>query len=133
MYRHILVAFDGSAASSNAFDAARSEGVAQTVSTVTEILYGDGDIESKATLDQARRHHTALLQGLKRRSEALYIAPKLEMATRHPARQIFEHAADGQADLVVGHRGSGGFDRWLLGSVAHHVVSHADCAVLVVR
>jgi nucleotide-binding universal stress UspA family protein len=43
-------------------------------------------------------------------------------------------AADGAFDvLVVGSHGSGFLKRVLLGSVSHHVLNHAPCAVLVVR
>jgi nucleotide-binding universal stress UspA family protein len=47
---------------------------------------------------------------------------------------IVEEAASWRADLiVVGSRGLSGLKRWLLGSVAQYVVSHAPCSVEVVR
>jgi nucleotide-binding universal stress UspA family protein len=136
MYKRILVAYDGSAPSSKAVDVAiemaRRDGAALTVLTVAEVPEVADDVETEASLEQTRPHHQALLQGLAQRMNALGVAPTLEMAIGHPARQILEYAA--QADLVVlGHRGRGFFDRWLLGSVAHRVVSLADCDVLVVR
>jgi len=50
-----------------------------------------------------------------------------------PAAKIVEEAKSEGADLVVmGHRG-GGLKSFLLGSVARHVIDHAECSVLVVR
>jgi nucleotide-binding universal stress UspA family protein len=49
-----------------------------------------------------------------------------------PAYAILETAAEHACDLVVlGHRGLGKVERWLLGSVATKVISHTPCAVLV--
>ncbi len=50
------------------------------------------------------------------------------------ARSILEAARECRADLiVVGSRGLSDLTGLLLGSVAHQVVQHAHCAVLVVR
>ncbi|HXI92958.1 MAG TPA: universal stress protein [Blastocatellia bacterium] len=47
---------------------------------------------------------------------------------------IVDEAIEWSADLiVVGSHGYSGIKRWLLGSVAHSVVSHAPCSVHVVR
>ncbi len=47
---------------------------------------------------------------------------------------IVDEATEWSADLiVVGSHGYSGIKRWLLGSVAHSVVSHAPCSVEVVR
>jgi nucleotide-binding universal stress UspA family protein len=47
---------------------------------------------------------------------------------------ITDYAANEKIDLIVmGTRGMGGFKKMLLGSVSSGVVTHAQCAVLVVR
>jgi nucleotide-binding universal stress UspA family protein len=49
-------------------------------------------------------------------------------------QEIVDEAKDWAADLiVVGSHGRTGIQRWLLGSVAEHVVRHAPCSVEVVR
>ncbi|PYT09057.1 MAG: hypothetical protein DMF60_03355 [Acidobacteria bacterium] len=51
-----------------------------------------------------------------------------------PRSVIVDEAKDWSANLiVVGSHGYTGVKRWLLGSVAHSVVSHAPCSVEVVR
>ncbi|HEY7935794.1 MAG TPA: universal stress protein [Candidatus Limnocylindrales bacterium] len=51
-----------------------------------------------------------------------------------PATEIVHAAEAFHADLIVmGTRGKTGFERLLLGSVAHKVVQRAHCSVLVVR
>jgi len=51
-----------------------------------------------------------------------------------PRSVIVDEARDWSADLiVVGSHGYSGIKRWLLGSVAQSVVSHAPCSVEVVR
>ncbi len=51
-----------------------------------------------------------------------------------PKSLIIDEAEEWGADLiVVGSHGHTGFKRWLLGSVAQSIVSHAPCSVYVVR
>jgi nucleotide-binding universal stress UspA family protein len=51
-----------------------------------------------------------------------------------PRSVIVDEAKDWPADLiVVGSHGYTGITRWLMGSVAQSVVSHAPCSVEVVR
>jgi nucleotide-binding universal stress UspA family protein len=51
-----------------------------------------------------------------------------------PRTEIVAEATDWSADLIiVGSHGRTGMKRWLLGSVAEHVVRHASCSVEVVR
>lgn len=51
-----------------------------------------------------------------------------------PADNIVGFAGDHAIDLiVVGHRGKANLEKFLLGSVAMHTISHAPCSVLVVK
>ena len=51
-----------------------------------------------------------------------------------PADLIIAHAENKKCDLIVmGHQGKKGLSRYLIGSVAARVVSHAPCSVLVIR
>ena len=51
-----------------------------------------------------------------------------------PRSVIVDEAEDWKADLIVlGSHGYTGIKKWLLGSVAQSVVSHAPCSVEVVR
>jgi len=51
-----------------------------------------------------------------------------------PRTAIVDEAQEWEADLIViGSHGYTGLKRWLLGSVAQAVVSHAPCSVEVVR
>lgn len=61
---------------------------------------------------------------------------RAESLVRHgePAREIEAAAADLGADLIItGSRGLSGLQRLLMGSVAHHVLLHSRCSVLVMR
>jgi nucleotide-binding universal stress UspA family protein len=138
MIKRILLAFDGSDASSKAFDVAAE--MAQryqaqlTVLTVAQTPEIGDEVETEAVIEHSSNYHKRLLHGLKHRGERYGVQPHVEMVVGHPARQILEHADKHQADvIVVGHRGRGALDRWRLGSVAHRIISYADCAVMVVR
>ncbi|MFH2218986.1 MAG: universal stress protein [Pseudomonadota bacterium] len=51
-----------------------------------------------------------------------------------PANNIIRLAEENKMDLiVVGHRGKANLEKFLLGSVASRVISHASCSVLIVK
>jgi nucleotide-binding universal stress UspA family protein len=51
-----------------------------------------------------------------------------------PRAEIVDEAKEWKADLIVmGSHGYTGIQRWLLGSVASSVVTHAPCSVEIVR
>ena len=60
----------------------------------------------------------------------------VETSVQHgdPRRVIVDEAREWGADLIIiGARGHGALERWLIGSVAQNVVAHAPCSVEVVR
>ena len=62
------------------------------------------------------------------------LSPHLKVATGHTANQIVRATEEHKVELILlGHRGHGVFDRWLLGSVSRAVIAYARCAVMVVR
>jgi nucleotide-binding universal stress UspA family protein len=57
-----------------------------------------------------------------------------ELREGHPADQLRQAATDPAGDLiVVGSRGHVGISRLVMGSVAHAVLTHAHCSVMVVK
>jgi nucleotide-binding universal stress UspA family protein len=61
---------------------------------------------------------------------------RAESAVRpgEPAQEIESAAKEWGTDLIItGSRGLSGMRRRLMGSVAHHVLVHARCSVLVMR
>ncbi len=67
------------------------------------------------------------------KSKGVALRPMLEGGSS-PADNIIELAKKEGVDLIVtGSRGRTGLEKFLLGSVAAKVVSHAVCSVLVVR
>jgi nucleotide-binding universal stress UspA family protein len=88
-------------------------------------------------LEAERRRARAALDGAVEKLRAGGGA-RLQVATKviegNPKRAIIEEAESWGADLVVvGSHGYTGVRRWLLGSVAHAVVSHAPCSVEIIR
>jgi nucleotide-binding universal stress UspA family protein len=61
------------------------------------------------------------------------VAVRLQAQPGSPVRDILDEAKTNRSDLIVmGTHGLGGFDRWMLGSVAEKVLRKASCPVLTV-
>jgi nucleotide-binding universal stress UspA family protein len=138
MVHRILLGFDGTEASSKAFDmaveATQHYRAQLHVLVVAETPGNGDDAESASVVEHSRNHREALLRDLRYRIEQSRSQAHLEMRVGHPAQRILEHADRLQIDLIVlGHRGHGALDRWRPESVTHRVISYAKCAVLVVR
>lgn len=81
----------------------------------------------------ARAHHEAVARDAADRLGAAGRAAGWTVPVGDPASALVEEAVDRHADLLVlGTHGRTGLDRFVLGSVARRVLTHAGCSVLVV-
>ena len=91
-----------------------------------------------ATLESVTRQQTEQATQLTSRGAESVRQAGLEVETAvrqgDPRSAIVDEASEWGADLIVlGSHGRTGITRWLLGSVAGSVVSHAPCSVEIVR
>src|SRR4051812_35984420 len=145
MFKKILVAVDGSAASdqalANALEMAKEQRAKVRLVSVADVTppaaidptyidFADYDRAARAVADVALRHAV---------SKAKAAKVSIEHTTREThghdiSSEIVAEAEDWGADLVVlGTHGRTGIARLLLGSVAEGVARHAKTAVLLVR
>lgn len=138
MTRRILLAYDGSNASDVAADFAadltrRYDAELHVLAVLRPPEFGD-EVETKASLESARRHMDSVMEHLRTRFAQQSTAARFHVAIGHPAEQIVRFAEQQGVDhIVVGHRGHSMFERWLIGSVARQVIAYAHCVVTVVR
>lgn len=138
MIRRILLGYDGSEISGQAFDfaldLARKYGSELHVIAVARPPEYAADVEAEAVIENSRQHYDRILGRLRPRLAQESIKHQLHVVVGHPAEQIVRYAEGHQIDhIVVGHRGHTMFERWLIGSVARQVIAYAHCAVTVVR
>ncbi len=138
MNSRILCAYDGSPAADKAFDyalaLAAAFGAELHVLAVAQPPEPPEDVETEALLESAQERFEKQFAALRARPVALSPTPKFEVSAGHPAEQILYQADRLHADhIVLGHRGKNVFQRWLMGSVSHRVISYAVCSVTVVR
>jgi nucleotide-binding universal stress UspA family protein len=94
--------------------------------------------DAAGSLERAReeitKRHEELTAGVVERLRPTGIAVEKVVRDGDPRSVIIDEANDWSADLiVVGSHGYTGIKRFLLGSVAQSVVSHAPCSVEIVR
>lgn len=144
----ILMSYDGSDDAMAAIDwAARlMPGAEATVVTVWEPymqmmarsgVLGAASSYADAQATDAESADAALAvaaEGARRATGAGFVAQaRSAISDGGTARTLLTTAGDVDAEaIVMGTRGQGGVKSFLLGSVSHEVVQHADCAVLVV-
>ena len=141
---NILLAVDGSSHSQEAVDeVARRPWPSRSTVRVLSVIqpYTPPATEfvlAGATAEDIRRQQTADAERLTARAadavKAADVSAETAVREGDPRSAIVDEADEWGADLiVVGSHGRTGVKRWLLGSVAGAIVSHAPCSVEVVR
>lgn len=137
MYKHILVAVDGSdnslrAAQKAAELASLLEDVEVELVSVIAV-----DVYSDMVYDPIEAHGDAQREIILPAVEILKetgIEPGVEILHGRPADEVIRYAEESGADLlVIGSRGLNALQQLALGSVSHKVIVHAKCPVLVVK
>ena len=138
MFRNILVAFDGSDPARKAFDVAldmarRYASEIHVVAVARPPEFAE-EVETRAVVENARAHLERQFGALQSRARQAGMNPHLRVRVGHPAEQIVRDAEEHRIELILlGHRGHGVFDRWVLGSISRMVIAYSQCAVMVVR
>jgi nucleotide-binding universal stress UspA family protein len=132
--QRILVAYDGGEPGRRALDTAieMAKGVGALMSVVSVVPAQPG-LAPVAPWEDRGVHAEALREARLTLEDAGIDAEYLELAG-DPARTI-ERLVDelGYDVVVVGSRGLGAVDRFLLGSVSSHLATHANATVIVAR
>jgi nucleotide-binding universal stress UspA family protein len=141
----ILLAIDDSQYSADAVETVAAQpwppGTAvRVLSAVENIVVPAAELwyDARGDFESARQELTKRAEQLTARVAERLTAKGLAVDTAvrqgDPRSAIVDEAKEWSADLiVVGSHGRTGIERWLLGSVAQSVVSHAPCSVEVVR
>lgn len=136
----ILVALDQSPFAATVLEKAialaKQQGAALSIMTVAEDFLDIGDyMDVKSISDKIFDSTKAAAKNYGAIAKAAGVEAELVVEQGvSPADLIIAHAENKSIDLIVmGHQGKKGLSRYLIGSVAARVVSHAPCSVLVVR
>ncbi|MDE8652819.1 universal stress protein [Novosphingobium album (ex Liu et al. 2023)] len=147
MYKHILIATDGSDVGEKGVEhglaLAKSLGARATLVTVTEPFPITGGefayVPSQETVESfetgQRERANARLAAVKAAADQAGVQIEtLHVADAQPAEAILAAAKSHDCDLIVmGSHGRRGIGRLMLGSKTYEVVSHGHIPVLVVR
>ena len=141
MFKHVLIAFDGSPSSRKALEvgvriAQASEAVLSLVSVEEHMPRFPGDIGEVKDEKERQNNYFATLQ-----REARDVAKlrgldfdRAVILVGHVAHQIIDHARAIQCDLIVmGHSSGSGVWANFLGGTAEKVTRYAHCTVIIVR
>ncbi len=145
MYKHLLVAIDGSELAQNALEQgialAKALDARVSIVTVTEPWHaftaGDGTVifpieEYETSITQWALE--TLRAAAKVATDADVTCETIHVEENYPADGIIETAKQQQCDLIVmGSHGRRGLTRLLLGSQANQVVTHSTQPVLICR
>jgi len=136
----ILAALDLSASAKTVLEkavaTAKQQGAELTLLCVAEDFMDIGDFMDTASVtDKLLTAAKNAMEEAKASAKAMGVDAKVEVEQGvSPADIIVRYATDKAIDLIVmGSRGKGVIDRFLVGSVTSKVVAHAPCSILVIR
>lgn len=141
MFKHILVALDGSTSSRKGLDVAvalaKALGAELSLVSVEEHLPSyPGDV---GEVKEEKERQNQIFWKLQREArEAVKVSGldlhRADILMGHVAKSIISHAKSIQCDLIVmGHSGLSGVWANFLGSTAEKVSRNAHCTVMIVR
>jgi len=147
MLKKILFATDGSEcakrAEKYAIELAKDENGEITAMTVGDISYAtvpigiDGTTMLQATIADAIENETKngekILNEFKQAAEKENIKINTIVKIGKPDTEIIEESKNNYDVIVISSKGLSGIKRYLLGSVAEHVVRYSEIPVLVVK
>ncbi len=132
----VLVAYDGSEQARRALDwaAHMAQGATVSVISVAPTLAASPKIADAVDPTSDADEHRRQLDEAVALLDALGVRATAVLKAGNPAEEIINAAADGRFDvIIVGIRGMGAIERFLIGSVADRLVRYATVPVLVVR
>lgn len=145
MFKHLLIAFDGSEVAQKALEQgielAKVHEARVTFVTVTEPwhAFSAGETTVSFPIDEYEANVTKWATGVLGEAAEFATAADVDCQTIHvenkyPADGILESADQQDCDLIVmASHGHQGFTRLLLGSQASRVVTHSNRPVLICR
>jgi nucleotide-binding universal stress UspA family protein len=142
MFKNIVVALNGSACATRAFELALSlaklEGASLTLCSVIDPMAAMWSTSSgpsaEVALAEAQEGTNRLVSDAVARARAAGIAAEGHVLHGDPAGEIVACSEKGRADaIVMGTHGWTGIKHVVMGSVAEQVLRSAPCPVVVVR
>lgn len=142
MFKHILLAYDGSVHARRAYDVAIE--MALKLGAKLEIVQIEstqpdsgavGGVGGRALQSEMAKCAALALAPLWSQARSLGVKEVSgDVLHGDPAHEIVTYAKLTGCDLIVmGRRGRGRLEGLFLGSVSAHLAGHADCAVLTVK
>jgi nucleotide-binding universal stress UspA family protein len=118
-----------------AMEIAAKEGAELTALTISNAPFTNlylGELSGEF-LDKIRKGVEESVQRIKEQAKAAKVEVVVQESPS-PAEAIVEYAEKHGIDLIViGNKGAGAVERFLIGSVSSKVVSHSPCSVMVVK
>ncbi|WP_115707801.1 universal stress protein [Legionella sainthelensi] len=142
MYKQIMIAVDGSKASSlalkEAIQLAKNQNSKLCVIHIVDTLY-EGDVDREAFVELIRKQGQEVLSSIKKKLSRVKIEFEMKLAELTPskaqiAEKLVDEASAWSADLIIiGTHGRRGIQHILTGSVAEEVIRIAKIPVLLVK